>query len=215
MAPRIVAWAQQKGGCGKSSGCVNAACQAVARGQKAAVIDMDVEQGSAVEWGRRRKEAGLGDPAVYMAHTNELDAQIAKLKDMDWIFIDTPGRDAPASSAALRVADITIVPCRPVEDDIGPSFKTVKLINRNRGRYAYLMNIATPQANKARARKVSEELIGAGHPVAPVIITQTLSIPDANALGMGVNEYKPGSEYAEEFSRLLNWIQDELKGKRK
>jgi len=211
MAPRKIVLAQQKGGVGKTSLAVNLACQAVAHGQKAAVIDMDVEQGSAAEWGRRRKEAGLGEPVVYTAHTNELDGRIAKLQNIDWIFIDSPGRDAPASSAALRVADITIIPCRPVEDDIGPSFKAVKLISRSNGRYAYIMNIAPPQAGRIRARKVGEELKSAGHPVSPIIIVQTMSVPDANAHGMGVNEYKPGSESAEDFSRLFAWIQGELR----
>jgi len=211
MAPRKIVLAQQKGGVGKTSLAVNLACQAVAHGQKAAVIDMDVEQGSAAEWGRRRKEAGLGEPVVYTAHTNELDGRIAKLQNVDWIFIDSPGRDAPASSAALRVADITIIPCRPVEDDIGPSFKAVKLISRSNGRYAYIMSLAPPQAGRSRARKVGEELKSAGHPVSPIIIVQTMSVPDANAHGMGVNEYKPGSESAEDFSRLFAWLQGELK----
>ncbi len=211
MAPRKIVLAQQKGGVSKTSLAVNLACQAVAHGQKAAVLDLDFEQGSAAEWGKRRKEAGLGDPAVYTVRTHELDGRIAELQSIDWIFIDSPGRDAPASSAALRVADITLIPCRPVEDDIGPSFKTVKLINRSKGRYVFVMACVPPQAGRSRARKVGEALESAGHPVAPISIAQTINVPDANARGMGVHEYKPGSESAEDFSRLFEWIQSELK----
>lgn len=211
---RTVTLAQQKGGVGKTTVCQNLAAQAAARGQTAAIIDMDGDQRSAAKWGERRKGAAKALPAiaVYTVKSGALSAKLQELEaaGIDWAFIDLPGRDAPASSAGLRVANLILIPCRPLEDDVEPSLNTVGLIRRSGGKYAYLLNISPPQVDKSRARKVSAVLTEAGHPVCPVIIVQRISVPDANALGMGVNEREPGSSSAKEYSELLTWIEGQL-----
>jgi chromosome partitioning protein len=211
---RIVTLAQQKGGVGKTTVCFNLATQAAARGKTAAILDMDVDQGSATKWGLRRKAAARASPeiAVYSAKSANLAAKLAELKTagVDWVFLDLPGRDAPASSAGLKVADFILVPCRPLEDDVEPSLNTVGLIRRGGGKYAYLLNISPPQLDKARARKVAAELTKAGHLVSPVIIVQRIGVPDANAKGMGVNESSPASLSAVEYSDLFEWIEGQL-----
>jgi chromosome partitioning protein len=209
--PILVA-AQQKGGVGKTSAICNLACQAVAMGKTAAIIDMDVEQGSAFKWGERRKASGFPAIGVHSAKAAGLGAILTKLKEdgIDWIFIDLPGRDAPSSSAGLRVADLVMVPARPLEDDVEPSMVTAGLVRRGGGRYFYLMNIAPPQITKSRAVQVSEVLRKAGHLVSPVIITQRIEVPDANAAGLGVNEHASGGKSAVEYRNLFQWIEEQL-----
>lgn len=208
----IVTAAQQKGGVGKTSVIINLACQAIARGKTAAILDMDTEQGSATKWGERRKKAGLNGPAVYTVKTSGLAQTVKTLRDggIEWIFIDSPGRDAPASSAAMQIANLVLVPCRPLEEDIEPSFATVSLLRTRKGRYAYLMNIVPIHGEKARARKVGAVLEGAGHPVSPIIIVQRLGVPDASARGMGANEKDPGGTSDQEYGELFAWIESEL-----
>jgi len=210
---KIVTLAQQKGGVGKTTVCVNLALQAAVRGKKSAIIDLDKVQASAIKWGERRKKAGLNGPAIYTSNAREIDELLKKLKadGVEWVFIDSPGRDDPVSSSGLRVADITLVPCRPLDDDIEPSFATVKLIRLDPARrYAYLMNISPPQIDKKRARKVGEVLKNAGYPVSPVIIVQRIAVPDANAQGLGTNERDPGGQSDREYGELFKWLESEL-----
>ena len=212
MTMPIIVAAQQKGGVGKTTVVCNLACQAFAKGKTAAILDMDSGQASASKWGARRQAAGLSGVEVHPVNAAGLAGKVAELKasGVDWIFIDLPGRDAPASSAGLRIADMALVPCRPLEDDIEPSIATVGLIRRGGGRYAYLMNIAPPQVSASRAKKVAAVLSDAGHTVCPVIVVQRIGVPDANAGGMGANEREPSGQSAAEYADLFTWIEKEL-----
>jgi chromosome partitioning protein len=134
-----------------------------------------------------------------------------KAAGVQWVFIDLPGRDGPAASAGLRYSDLAIVPCRPVEDDIEPSIATVGLLRRSGRKYAYLMNIVQPQIDKGRARKVAEALQAAGHVVCPVAIVLRISVSDASARGLGVNEYQPESSSARDYGELFAWIEGQLR----
>ena len=207
---RVISLTQQKGGVGKTTVCVNLACQAVARKKRAVILDMD-EQGAALAWSEKRKAHGLEEPQVFSVKTPELKAKLAELEKagVDWAFIDLPGRIVYGGEVGL--SHLSIVPARPLEDDIGPSLKTVKLLRDSGRRYAYLLNISPPQVDKARAKKVAEVLKGAGHPVAPVIVVQRIGVPDANARGLGVNEREPSSASAKEYSQLFDWVSGQFK----
>src|SRR6516164_8817420 len=101
----IAALAQQKGGVGKSAAAINLAGQAVAAGLKAAIVDMDPEQGTSAKWGARRN--GKEQPRVEKANVVSLEGLLRKLEEggVDWVFLDLPGRNAPSANAGLAAAD--------------------------------------------------------------------------------------------------------------
>jgi chromosome partitioning protein len=206
---RIVSLAQQKGGVGKSSCAINLAAQASLVG-KTAIIDMDTEQATTMKWGKRRDS--VLDLEVATSDVNGLGPLLTRLQadGVKWVFIDLPGRGAGVSGAGMKVSDIILVPCRPLDIDIEASLVTVMAARRGGKSYAYLMNIAPPQVNAQRARKVSEALRNAGHPVCPVVIHQRVQVPDAIAQGMTVIEYEPNGESAAEFAALFKWISREV-----
>jgi chromosome partitioning protein len=208
---RIVALGQQKGGCGKSSAALNLACQAIAAGRKAALVDMDIEQGTSLKWASRRssKEA----PFVLAADVIGLPKVLKDLKEAgaEWVFLDLPGRSAPVSSAGLTASHMILIPCRPFNADLEASVSTVRAA-RGLGRpYAYLMNIAPGQGGKKRAKGVASELEAAGHPVAPTIIVQRVIVPDAMAEGKAANETDKVNDSAAEFRELFQWLDKKVK----
>lgn len=77
---------------------------------KAALLDMDDRQHSSLNWSKRRNEA---QPVVMAMTAFKLQPTLAKLRQegTDWIFIDLPGRDAPAANAGLAAADYVLIPC--------------------------------------------------------------------------------------------------------
>ncbi len=202
---KIVALATQKGGCGKSATAINLSCQAHASGARAALIDMDDGQHSSLNWSKRRSET---QPAVMAMTAFKLQPALAKLREdgTDWVFIDLPGRDAPAANAGLAAADFVLIPCRPVTLDFEASVATVQAAVRARKPYAYLLSIVPVHGDKARARRFADELTGAGQPVCPVFIVQRAVVPDAISEGLCACEAAPKSESTREFADLFQWL---------
>jgi chromosome partitioning protein len=200
----IIAIGQQKGGVGKSSLAINLACQAVAAGELAAVVDMDAEQGTAARWGVRRSDPA---PRVVTADARTLTTELAMLKGMGtkWVLLDLPGRSAPIATAGMKAAEFVLIPCRPVDVDIEASITTVQGIVRSGKAYAYLMNIV-PQGSTVRARKVLKALEDAGHPTCPVIIGQKAEVPDAIARGQGAK-----NTAAKDFAELFVWLNEQVR----
>jgi chromosome partitioning protein len=207
---RVIALGQQKGGVGKSAAAINLACQAVAHGETAAIIDMDIDQATALKWGKRRNGE---PPLVESADVNKLPAVLKKLREAgtQWAFLDLPGRSAPVAGAGLMASDLVIVPCRPLDVDIEASVTTIRAAVRGNKRYAFLMNIAPSQADKKRARQVAEVLSQANHPVITPIIVQRTEVPDAIAIGKGANETDPNGRAAKEFAELFTWLKENVK----
>ena len=207
----VVAIGQQKGGVGKSSLAINLACQVQATGEASAVIDMDAEQRTASRWGKRRNDAL---PQVIAADARTLSTELGKLRvaGVGWVFLDLPGRSAPIASTGMNASDFVLIPSRPVDVDIEASLTTAQGIVRSGKPYAYLMNVV-PVGSAQRARKVLKVLESAGHAVCPVIIQQKIEVPDAIAVGQGVNEASPKSAAAKEFADLYAWIGEQVKGR--
>ena len=205
----IIAIGQQKGGVGKSSLAINLACQAVAAGKMAAVVDMDAEQGTAARWGNRRSEPA---PSVVTADARTLMSELAKLRGSgaQWAFLDLPGRAAPIATAGMKAAEFVLIPCRPVDVDIEASITTVQGIVRSGKAYAYLMNIV-PQGSTVRAKKVLKALEDAGHPTCPVIIGQKAEVPDAIARGKGINEVGAKGAASKDFAELFVWLNSQVR----
>lgn len=61
---KTIAFAQQKGGVGKSSAAINLACVAVAAGRSVVLVDCDIEQATAMKWHGRRE--GKTQPIVIL-----------------------------------------------------------------------------------------------------------------------------------------------------
>jgi hypothetical protein len=64
-----------------------------------------------------------------------------------------------------------------------------------------------------RARKVLKALEAAAHAVCPIIIQQKIEVPDAIAIGQGVNEASPKSAATTEFADLFVWLGEQVKGR--
>src|SRR5690349_11867779 len=98
----VIALAQQKGGVGKSTLAINLATAAMAKGFKAAIIDMDLGQGTVARWSERRKTLQLDyGPLVVKAEPINLDAALRTLQSSghNFILIDLPGKSSPVIGA--------------------------------------------------------------------------------------------------------------------
>lgn len=210
---RVIGLAQMKGGVGKSAAAIHLACQAYAAGKRVALLDMDVDQQTAARWGKRREADERF--VIEVIEAMELPSRIAELRaaGFDWVFIDLPGRSTSITGAGITAADLTLMPCRPLDVDVEASFTILRVLKRSGKAYAYLMNIAPPQVDAARARAVSKVLEDNGSPVCPTIIIQRLQVPDAIGMGKCAGELDPNGPSNREFNELYNWIENTVEDK--
>ena len=123
----IVAIVAQKGGTGKTTLAVSLAVAATQAGRTAAIVDLD-PQATASKWFDRREAES---PAVVSAQAARLShvLQAAGEAGADLVFIDTPPRAEQAAIAAVRAADLILIPCRPAIYDLETVTTTLDLIN--------------------------------------------------------------------------------------
>ena len=104
----VVAVVSEKGGAGKTTIALDLAVNAVSKGYKVAVIDVD-PQSTSSNWTDRRSHEY---PWVVATHASRIVATIeqAKTKGIDFIVIDTPPHSATEATEAARRADVVVLP---------------------------------------------------------------------------------------------------------
>src|ERR1700690_638530 len=108
---RIIAFVTQKGGSGKSTLASPVAVAAHSSGERVFVLDMDPQR-SLVHWAKTR---GNDDVPVSAVTSAKLPATLAALEKNGFTLaiIDTAGADGGSSIAAMKAADLNIIPSRP------------------------------------------------------------------------------------------------------
>ena len=208
---KVIALVTQKGGTGKSSLAVSLAVATQELGLKAYILDLD-PQGTAQNWFERREAA---TPEVAAIDAARVPAALDALRRQgcDLVLIDTPGVDAPGTTAAMQVADLCLIPARPSIADIEATRPTVRSLMKLNREYAFVLNQCPPgrtiRTNDAfRALKISGT-------VASTTLALRTDHVDAMVLGQGVTERDPNSKAAREIRELLKWTLDRLNIERK
>jgi chromosome partitioning protein len=205
---RTIAFVTQKGGSGKSTLASGVAVAARAAGERVFIIDLDPLQ-TLVKWSSARKTPDIGVEHVPPAKLAKALAALEK-KGVTLVVIDAPGREGEHASAALRVADLCIIPARPNAFDLWASEKTranVKELGRD---YVFLLNQCPPSQQNARVELGAKALQALGGLLAP-LVSSRVDYQEAARLGLGVTEYNPDGVAAQEMKELWGSIKRRLK----
>ena len=114
---KVIAFAAQKGGSGKTTLAAHIAVQAELNGDSpAALIDAD-PQGSLAAWYEERQET---TPIFAKAIMARLPEQLAELRraGVKYAIIDTPPAITSTIGHAIKLADLVIIPTRPSPHDL-------------------------------------------------------------------------------------------------
>ena len=199
----IIAIISQKGGAGKTTLALHLAAAAQGAGKVALVVDTD-PQATASQWASWRQDA---PPEVIDSPPPRLAAKVAAARGQgaQFIVIDTPPHADSAARAAVEIADLVLIPCRPSAFDLSAIQTSAKLAQLLR-KPAFVVFTAGPP-NAVRVYLEAGELVADyGTPACPVVLPDRAAYRHASAEGRSVMEFEPAGKAATEVRELYTWI---------
>jgi chromosome partitioning protein len=195
---RVVSFVTQKGGSGKSTTAASIAVAAFQQGRRVFMLELD-RQGTLSDWADVRP-AGEG-PEFERIDATVLDKALATLREAgyDLAVVDTPGVDSPTTVAAMRAADLCLVPCRPTATDLRGCLPTVQSLIRLEKPFAFVLSQCPPRS--ARVEETRAGLAALGLIAEPPIVSRA-DHQDAMAAGLGVTEFNGAGAAAAEVREL-------------
>ena len=203
---RTIALVTQKGGSGKSTLAIGLAIAAQQDGEQVYMLETD-KQGTVTNWGLRRTSEEPGIDRV--SGGPELDRAIKLLASQGYTLaiIDTPGVDSVTVTAAIRAADLCLIPARPSPADIEAANPTLDAIRKLGRPFAFVLN-QTP-SRSFRLSEAANALNMWGVLAMPYIV-QRNDHQDALGAGLAVTEFAPESKAADEIRALWAWVKKRL-----
>lgn len=199
-----VAFTSSKGGCGKSTACINVAVAAAETGKRICVIDLD-EQASCLSWIERRRGTNAREISVEPADANSLGAAVRQAKlNYDMVFVDVPGGDGRLLASACRTTDLSLICTRPTQLDVEVAFRVGEVFRRFNVRYGVLINQAPPGFTQ-RVVAWMEACRAIGDVVRPICVYR-FDYQTAISAGCGVTEWNPAGAAAHEIRGVYSWI---------
>ena len=112
----------QKGGVGKGTLARGLAREAAKSGLTAKIADLDTQQGTSVEWHRRRLNEGV-EPVVSVEGYKTADQALSQAGHYDLLIIDAPARASEGTQKIAERAQLVVEPTNPALDDLGPAVR--------------------------------------------------------------------------------------------
>jgi chromosome partitioning protein len=211
---QTIVLATQKGGSGKSTLAIGLALAAIQAGHNVRLIETD-SHGTLSNWQSRRIYAEPMVEPVYSAGEIEQRLQSLDRDGVTLTIVDTAGGVSAATTAAIRYADLCLIPARPSVADIEATASTLSTIRAWNKPFAFVLN-QTP----IRGQRVTGAATALSHGAA-LEMSDVLARPfivmrndhqDALSAGLAVSEYAPASKSADEIRGLWQWVETRLGG---
>ena len=203
---RVMAFASQKGGSGKTTLDGHLSVQAELAGAgPVAIIDTD-PQGSLSDWWNARQAS---TPVFAQTFLSRLGQDLQKMRDMgiQLLIFDTPPAITATISQVIRVCDLVVIPTRPSPHDLRAAGATVDLVENLGKSLVFVLNGATP-----RARITAEAAIALSQhgTVAPVTIHNRTEFASSMIDGRTVMALSGNRRSVEEITQLWSYLADRL-----
>lgn len=203
---KIIVFANQKGGTGKTTLAGHLAVEADREGLGPVVL-MDFDpQGALSDWWNVR---AAETPFFKNGDLGRLTEQMAELEQagVTLVVIDSPPALTNIIRTVVAVADLVVVPSRPSPHDVRGVRSIIELVEQAKKPMVFVVNGAAPRA------KISADvatLLSQHGKVAPVTVYQRTDFAHSMIDGRTSQEIDPGSPSAKEVQELLVYVRRQL-----
>lgn len=206
MPMRVLVFASQKGGSGKTTLCGQLAVQAeLAERGPVALIDTD-PQGSLADWWNARSDE---TPLFVRTHVNHLHSTLEELRGMGvkLVCIDSQPTVTEVISEIIRMGDLVIIPTRPSPHDLRAVGPTLDIVEKCNKPMVFVVNGAT---RKARITSDVAVALSQHGTVAPVTVNNRTDFATSMINGKTVMETNPDGASAKEIGLLWDYLAERL-----
>lgn len=206
---KIIAVLNQKGGAGKTTLATNLARALQLAGDKVLLVDSD-PQGSARDW----NAAGDGElvPVVGLDRPTLAKDIQAVIDNRDWVIVDGAPQIAELAVAAIKCADVILIPVQPSPYDVWACEDMVEIIKARQevtnGKPKAAFVISRVIKNTQLSKEIGEALEGYGLPVFKNYTTQRVVYPKTASTGSTVLDTEMAGDAAIEIRAIAQELKE-------
>lgn len=203
MAGAVVSIAQQKGGSGKTTLAIQLGVAWLTQGRRVAMLDIDPQASLFTWFGLRRQLLGDAEGGLVVQGLSgwRLAGELRRLRrEFDLILVDSPPHAETDARAAIREADLALLPCQPSVLDVWASKATLEFA-RAGGTGALLVLNRVPARGRA-ADAVRADIEARDWPLAQASLGNRQAFAASLGEGRGVLESTPRSPAGQEVAAL-------------
>ena len=208
---KIIAVLNQKGGAGKTTIATNLAHALQLEGHKVILVDSD-PQGSARDWNAASDGALI--KVIGLDRSTLAKDILAVVDNHDFIIIDGAPQIADLAIAAIKCADMILIPVQPSPYDIWACEDLVEIIKARQeitdGKPKAAFIISRVIKNTQLGNEIREALEGYDLPVFKNFTTQRVIYAKSAATGLTVLSTETKEDAANEIRAIANELKDFL-----
>ena len=195
---RVVAFANVKGGVGKSTLCSALAVRAAKDSKRVALLDLDPQESLSSWWTRRGRPK---NPKLHEVDATTEAIELLISEGWEWVFIDTGPAKIDLIEPGVVAADLVLIPTRPSAFDIEQAGICVELCESHGKPHAFVFNQAQRGTRLTKSSITFLEQNGARVIRSPVITFQPAYMA-ALTVGKSGPEVEKGTDAKKEIDAL-------------
>ncbi len=207
---QIVGFISQKGGVGKSTLARGLSREAAASGLNVKLADLDTQQGTSVDWYRRRLDSGA--TPVFSVESFKTASQALRLAEQfDLLLLDGPARASTATLEIARAANLVVQPSGASIDDLRPAvlvFHELIKAGISKSRLVFALCRMGTDAEEAEARAYVSQ---AGYTALEGALPERPSYRQASNVGLSITETRY-PQLNQRADKLIQSMVDKLNG---
>lgn len=184
-----IAFCSQKGGVTKSSLARALAVEAARGGLAVKIADLDIGQGSTVDWHKDRIGSGIEPAVAVQLHKSPKEA-LAHASQSDLLVIDGPARADKDTLEIARVSDLVVLPTGASLDDLRPAVRTANSLRASGISPSKLMFVLSRIGTEPEAEAARSYIIEAGYRVADGHVPERPAFRSVQNEGRAITEVR-------------------------